>query len=147
MSKLTLYLLACIAVGVSWLTSRAFAYADGYRQGTLEASAKRDGDLVTNLQQVITASTNLTTEANTSSQQLRQSISRFETQYEPVIKEFNDALTESATSRTGCVFSPGVMRQLQAAQQRAATAARQGLPGSGAAAVPGAAAPAGKPRR
>ena len=146
MSKLTLYLLACIAVGVSWLTSRAFAYADGYRQGTLEASAKRDGDLVTNLQQVITASTNLTTEANTSSQQLRQSISRFETQYEPVIKEFNDALTESATSRTGCVFSPGVMRQLSEAQQRAATAASKGLPGSSAAAVPGATAPAGSAR-
>lgn len=147
MSKLTLYLLACIAVGVSWLTSRAFAYADGYRQGTLEASAKRDGELVTNLQQVITASTDLATRANTASQQLRQSVSAFETQYQPVIKEFNDALTESATSRTGCVFSSGVMRQLQAAQQRAATAARQGLPGSGAAAVPGAAAPTGKPRR
>ena len=146
MSKLTLYLLACIAVGVSWLTSRAFAYADGYKQGTLEASAKRDAGLVTNLQQVITASAELAKQADASSQQLRQAVGSFETQYQPVIKEFNDALTESATGRAGCVFSPGVMRQLQAAQQRAATASSKGLPGSSASAVPSAARPAGGKR-
>ena len=146
MSKLAWYLLACTAVAVSLLTIRAFAYADGYRQGVLVASAKHDASLVTSLQQVITASTELTQQANASSQQLRQAVVSFEAQYQPVIKEFNDALTESASSRAGCVFSPGVMRQLQAAQQRAATAASKGLPGSGAAAVPGAAKPAGGKR-
>ena len=147
MNKLTLILGAIVMTMGAWLMGQGHGYAKGMAQGQLTEAAKRDSGLVTKLTETIDASTDLAARANTASQQLRQSVSAFETQYQPVIKEFNDALTESATSRTGCVFSPGVMRQLQAAQQRAATAARQGLPGSGAAAVPGAAAPAGKPRR
>ena len=146
MNKLTLVMGAIVMTMGAWLMGQGHGYAKGYQQGELQATAKRDAGLVTSLQQVITASTELATQANASSQKLRQAVGSFETQYQPVIKEFNDALTESATSRTGCVFSPGVMRQLQAAQHRAATAANKGLPGSGAAAVPGAAKPAGGKR-
>ncbi len=146
MNKLTLILGAIVMTAGAWFMGQGHGYAKGMAQGQLTEAAKRDSSLVAKLTETIDASAKLATSANTASEQLRQSVSAFETQYHPVIKEFNDALTESASSRTGCVFSPGVMRQLQAAQQRAATAARQGLPSSGAAAVPGPAASARKPR-
>ena len=116
------------------------------KQGALAEAAKRDSALVSDLSKTIDAAKGLADTANASSQKLRQSVSTFESNYQPVIKEFNDALTASASSRAGCVFSPGVMRQLQAAQQRAASAAQHGLSSSSAAAVPGSSKPAGGTR-
>lgn len=146
MNKFTLFLAAAVLVMGSWLISDSRGYARGLQQGTLVESAKRDSTLVADLTSTITAAKGLADAANASSQTLRQSVSNFETNYQPVIKEFNDALTVSASSRAGCVFSPGVMRQLQAAQQRAASAAQHGLPGSSAATVPGTSKPAGGTR-
>lgn len=146
MNRITLILAAILVTMGAWLMGQGHGYAKGLERGKLETTAKHDSDLVEQLSTTIKASTDLTTNANTASQTLRQSVSNFQSQYQPVIKEFSDALSETAPSRTGCVFSSGVMRQLSAAQQRAATAASKGLPGSSAAAVPGAAAPAGRAR-
>lgn len=146
MNKFTLVLAAMVVAMGAWLMGSGNGYAKGFKQGALSVAAKRDADLVGQLSATITASNDLAGRANVASQALRQSVGDFETNYQPVIKEFNDALTQTAASRTGCVFSPGVMRQLGQAQQRAATAAAKGLSSSNAGAVQGAAASAGKPR-
>lgn len=146
MNKFTLVLAAAVLAMATWFIADGRAFARGMKQGALAEAAKRDSALVSDLSKTINAAKGLADTANASSQKLRQSVSTFETNYQPVIKEFNDALTASASSRAGCVFSPGVMRQLQAAQQRAATAAQHGLPGSSVTAVPGAAKSAGGTR-
>ena len=146
MNRITLALVVILLLIGALFVGDTRGHARGLAEGKLAVQAKHDSDLVEQLSTTIKASTDLTTNANTASQTLRQSVSNFQSQYQPVIKEFSDALSETAPSRTGCVFSPGVMRQLSAAQHRAATAASKGLPGSSAAAVPGAAAPAGRAR-
>ncbi|MEG1202262.1 MAG: hypothetical protein RSD82_08870, partial [Comamonas sp.] len=110
MNRVTLVLGAILMTVSAGLVGQAYGYANGLERGKLEAAAKHDRDLVTQLSSAIKAGADLAKTANAASQTLRKSVSKFQSQYQPVIKEFNDALSETADGRAGCVFSPSVMQ-------------------------------------
>ena len=123
-------LVLCLAAAVA-----GFFY--GKHQGALAESAKRDGKAVADLTQLITSHQGLIGQANRASLALRAVVAARLEADNKFLQEFKDALKPTADSRAGCVFPPDVMRQLNAARDRAAKAAASGIAGGVPAAAPG----------
>ena len=123
-------LVVCLAAAVA-----GFFY--GKHQGALAESAKRDGKAVADLTQLITSHQGLIGQANRASLALRAVVAARLEADNKFLQEFKDALKPTADSRAGCVFPPDVMRQLNAARDRAAKAAASGIAGGVPAAAPG----------
>ncbi len=137
MKPLTLALLtlcACLGAGVG-----GFFYGKHLGE-RLEAGA-RDASAVGQLTTLIEAQKGLVAQANLASRAMRQATSARLLADQQSTLELQDALRATADSRAGCVFDPGVLRQLTAARDRAAQAAASGL----RAAVPAPGASAAKP--
>ena len=115
-------LVLCLAAAVG-----GFFY--GRHQGVLAESAKRDGKAVADLTQLITSHQGLIGQANRASLALRAVVAARLEADNKFLQEFKDALKPTADSRAGCVFPPGVMRELSAARDRAAEAASGGAAG------------------
>lgn len=109
----------------------------GKHQGALAESAKRDGKAVAQLQQLITSHQGLVGQSNRASLALRAGVAARLAADDKFSQEFKDALAPTADSRAGCAFPPDVMRQLNAARDRAAKAASSGIAGGVPAAAPG----------
>ena len=127
---------ALIALVLSLAAAMAgFFY--GKHQGALAESAKRDGQAVAQLEQLITSHKGLIGQSNRASLALRAVVAARLEADNKFSQEFKDALALTADSRAGCVFPPDVMRQLNAARDRAAKAAASGIAGGVPAAAPG----------
>lgn len=105
----------------------------GYKQGVSEAriacSQGKTQQAADALNQFIAGTKALTVQANAASQQLALQIAARAEADGQSTQEIRDALKKTASSRVNCVFDANVMRQLTAAQQRAATAATNGVTG------------------
>lgn len=108
---------------------RLFAYVEqaGYDRGFAAARNECQQTDLSRLQAVIDSTKSLAQAANAASQKLGQTISARQQADDKTTKEIRNALAATAGSRAGCVFDAGVMRQLEAARQRAAAAAAGGL--------------------
>jgi len=132
---------------VAWLfavlVSALAAAAGGYWRGHVDGSAAREGrqavDTVRQLTSALEAHRDLITRANEASEGLRKAMAARATEDRAFAKEFRDALKQTAAARAGCRFDDAIVRQLDAARERAAQAAA----GGGAATVPAAGAGAG----
>ncbi len=136
MSRFTLFLCAALLVVGTWLFADARGHSRGLAEGKLQVQAAHDSTAVGQLNALIGAQTQLTTEAQKASSQLRQAAAKRQEADQLFLKGFDDALLKTTASRSGCVFEPGVMQQLAAARQRAATAAAGGTGGAAAAVRP-----------
>lgn len=137
MSNLTIALSALVLA----LSTGTGGYFYGHHQGAIAESAERDKKTVTDLTDLIDSHKGLIAQANAASVSMRGALTRRATADTQTTQEFKDALAATAASRAGCVFSDGVMRQLAAANSRAAQAAAGGIQG----ALPGSAADAPRP--
>lgn len=128
MSARISFIVAGLLAGVLGIW-RLLAYVEqsGYDRGFAAArNACQQADL-TRLQAVIDSTQSLTQAANVASQKLGQTISARQQADDKTTREIRYALAATAGSRAGCVFDAGVMRQLDAARQRATAAAAGGL--------------------
>jgi len=123
MSRATLALLA-MATGLAGAVG-GFFY--GQHTGEVAESAKRDGQAVKDLTELIDAHKGLIKQAGAASKAMRSAIGQRAAQDAQTTQEFKDALKATAGDRAGCVFPAGVMRQLADAQARAAQAAAGGI--------------------
>lgn len=99
----------------------------GYDRGQAAARSECHQADLERLQAVIDSAKGLSEAANAASQQLGKTISDRQSADAKTTREIRDALAATAGSRAGCVFDAGVMRQLDAARQRATAAAAGGL--------------------
>ncbi|EPA9110272.1 hypothetical protein ACQ711_001137 [Serratia liquefaciens] len=130
------YVIWCVLVlGTLW----AF-YDAGRRQGVsdgrLECSKGQTQQAADALNQFIAGAKALTAQANAASQQLAQQIAGRAAADDQSTREIRDALKKTAPNRVNCVFDADVMRQLIAAQQRAAAATTNGVTGRAGGAMP-----------
>lgn len=121
--------LLAVATGVG-------GYVYGHGNGVLAESAKRDGQAVQQLTQLITAHQDLVKQSGSASRAMRTALATRAQHDDQTTREFRDALASTSDSRAGCVFPAGVMRDLATARDRAAQASASGIKGT----VPGAAA-------
>lgn len=115
-------------------------YDAGRRQGVSDArlacSQGQTQQAATALNQFIAGAKELTAQANAASQQLAQQIAARATADDQSTQEIRDALKKTAPSRVNCEFDANVMRQLTAAQQRAAAATTNGVTGRAGGSMP-----------
>lgn len=137
MSRPTLLLLALAAAFAGATGGFYFGVADGRARQAGEQAA----ETVQSLTDVIDAHKGLVADANAASRAMRQALAARAQADLKSTRELKDALARTASSRTGCVFDDGVMRQLDAARERAAAAAaggiRPALPAASAASTDG----------
>lgn len=134
MSRAACFLLALLL----GLVGLAAGYYFGHGQGVFTESAKRDGQAVKDLAQMLDAHKDLVSQAGVASKQMRRAVAQRAAQDAHTTQELKNALATTADSRANCVFPPDVMRQLAEARDKAGQAAALGIRG----AVPGASAPA-----
>ena len=132
MSRLGI-LAGAVALG---LAGGAGGYFYGVQQGRQLEAGAHNGKLVQDLTGVLSNHEKLVQAAQSASKDMRRATAARQQADEQTTREFQDALSSTASSRVGCVFDAGVMRQLGAARERAAEAAASGLratvPGTGA---------------
>lgn len=134
--------LLALAALTACLAGTVGGYWYGHGQGVLVESARRDGQAVKDLGELIESHKGLIRQAGAASKAMRAAVARRAAQDAQSTQEIRDALTTTADSRAGCVFPAGVMRQLADARERAAQAAAGGIRG----ALPGASAGAAADR-
>jgi hypothetical protein len=116
-----------LAALVSALLSAGGGYWFGRSDGMATQQAKQDHKAVADLNGIIESHTGLIGQANAASLAMRQATARREAVDRKSTKELRDALVSTADSRAGCVFGADVLRQLQAARDRAAESAASGI--------------------
>ena len=136
MSRAAIALLAVLVA----LVGAAGGYWWGRTDGSAVAKARQAEQLVGDMQQLLQQHASLVSRSHAASTALRRAAAERSKTDSRTTKELQDALAKTADSRAGCRFDDGVMRHLQAARDRAASAAAGGSAG----AVPGAAGPAGQ---
>ena len=120
-------------------------YAYGLDQGKALEQGRQDGQTLEALNTQLTAHADLVKRSGAASRGMRVAVAQLERANTQTTTEMDDALTTTAPDRADCVFPAGVMRGLDEARTRAATAAASGIRGAlpGAATVP--TGPAGGP--
>lgn len=146
MSRVTLAIAAVALALLSWTLGTANGYRQGHKAGQLKVQAETNGKAVDELQKLLAGTGRLITRANAASTELRNATAARQRADEQLLKDFDHVLKKSAAGRAGCVFDADSMRQLEAARQRASSAAA-GISGRDAAAVPAAAAAEREQRR
>lgn len=119
-----------MALFVAYQLGASNAYSLGYAEASASVKDKCQQAQLDSLTAVIDSAKGLTTAANEASQQLGQTISTRKQADAKTTKEIRDALAPTAALRAGCVFDDGVMRQFDAASDRATEAAARGIRGS-----------------
>lgn len=118
------------------LSTGGGGYLWGHAAGKAAEVARRDGQAVRQLGQLIDSQRGLVEQANAASARLRRAAATRATRDAVFGKEFRDALARTAGDRAGCRFDDDSVRQLGAARDRAAAAAAGGaaaeLPAAGA---------------
>lgn len=116
-----------VALFVVYQLGASNAYDLGYARGQAAAQNACQQARLDGLTALIDSTTQLTHDAHNASKRLEKTISDRQQADAKATKEIRDALAETASSRTGCVFDDRVMRQLGDARERAAQAAASGL--------------------
>ena len=131
-------LLLAVATGIG-------GYGYGLDQGKALEKGRQDAQILDSINNQLTAHADLVKRSGAASRGMRAAVAQLEKANTQTTTEMADALTTTAPDRADCVFPAGVMRGLDEARTRAATAAASGIRG----AVPAAAAvptgPAGGP--
>ena len=120
------FLLAVLAAGVG-------GYCFGAANGKAEQVADHNAQALNHLGQQLDAHSDLVKRSTTANQALRTTLQARKTADKPSTEVLTPELNSTADSRAGCVFPPGVMRELSTSRDRAAQAASGGVSG----AVPG----------
>jgi len=128
-----------LAVLVSALAAAAGGYWRGHADGWAAREGRQAVDTVQQLSGVLEKHRNLIDDSNTASANLRKAMGARAAEDRKFSREFHDALKQTAAARAGCRFDDNIVRQLDAARERAAQAAA----GGNAATVPAAGAGAG----
>jgi len=100
-----------------------------YWLGKAARQAEQDHQAVADLSTILQSQTKLVKQANAASRAMRQATARREAADQQTTEELRHALAATADSRTDCAFPADVLRQLQAARDRAADAAAGGIRG------------------
>lgn len=130
MSRTGIALLALVLAAAG----TALGYWWGHAAGAQAVQAKRDADAVQGMTDLLSAHTALVKQSGAASAALRRAAAAREKADEASTQELKDVLANTAVTRADCRHDAGVMRQLEAARERAARAAASGVDG----AVPGA---------
>lgn len=136
MSRTGIALLALLLT----LAGAALGYWRGHAAGAQAVEAKRDAKAVQDMTELLASHSTLVKQTGVASAALRRAIAEREKADEATTQELKDVLANTAPTRVDCRHDAGVMRQLEAARERAARAAASGVDG----AVPGAARAGGK---
>ena len=113
-------LLLCGASGLAGLTY-------GVHAGKQSEIAKRDAQTVQKLHDALDAHSGLIQQSNQASTALRKWLAHLGKKQNQQTQGVTDELQKTKDSRAGCVFPPGVMRELAGARDRAAEAAAGGV--------------------
>lgn len=136
MSRTGIALLALLLA----LAGTALGYWCGHAAGAQAAEAKHDAKAVHDMSELLASYSALVKQTSVASAALRRAMAEREKTDEVTTQELKDVLANTASTRVDCRHDAGVMRQLEAARERAARAAASGVDG----AVPGAASAGGK---
>jgi len=118
-----------LAVVVASLAGAVGGYWRGNLDGKASQQAKQDRQTVQDLTGIIGSHTTLIQQANDASTVMRQATARRQAADRKSTEEFRHALAATADSRADCAFPADILRQLQAARDRAADAAAGGIRG------------------
>ena len=131
-------LLLAVATGIG-------GYGYGLDQGKALEKGRQDAQILDSINNQLTAHADLVKRSGAASRGMRAAVAQLEKANTQTTTEMADALTTTAPDRADCVFPAGVMRGLDEARTRAATAAASGIRSAlpAAAAVP--TGPAGGP--
>ncbi|QIL81758.1 hypothetical protein G7047_18925 [Diaphorobacter sp. HDW4A] len=121
------FVLAVIAAGVG-------GYGYGHSEGKASQVADYNAKAVKQLGDQLSTHDDLVKRSTAANQALRATIQLRKKANQQTSEVLTHELNSTADSRAGCVFPPGVMRELSAARDRAAEAASGGV----SSAVPGA---------
>lgn len=116
-----------LAIMITAGASGWWGYHQGHQSGALEVRAVVDSQAVANLTDLIDSQTRLIEQANQAGRALRAATATRARNDEKTTQELLDVLAKTAALRADCQFAADVMRQLQAARDRAAQAAAAGL--------------------
>lgn len=119
-----------LAVVVAAVAGSAGGYWRGDVDGNARAVAKQDAKSVTDLRNLIDSHKNLIDAAGQASRGMRLAVARRQSADAQSTKEIQDALSQTAGDRAGCLFPADSMRQLAEARARAAEAAAGGIRGA-----------------
>lgn len=122
-------LAVCLALGATWLLGSSTGYQLGFAEGQAKSQSSCHSAQLQELHAVLATTASLTAAANTASQALGQTISARQQADAKTTREIRNALNSTASQRAGCLFDADSMRQLDAARERAATAASGGIGG------------------
>ena len=117
-------------------------YLYGRHEGSQLERARIDAQSVRELTDLIESHKGLIAESASAGKGMRQALVSRRAQDQAATKELRNVLAETADRRVDCVFEPRVMRELEAARERAAQAAAGGVLG----AVPATGGQPGEPR-
>ena len=117
-------------------------YLYGRHEGSQLERARIDAQSVRELTDLIESHKGLIAESAAAGKGMRQALVSRRAQDQAATKELRNVLAETADRRVDCVFEPRVMRELEAARERAAQAAAGGVLG----AVPATGGQPGEPR-
>ena len=133
-------LLFAVATGIG-------GYGYGMYQGKALEKGRQDGQTLEALNAQLTAHADLVKRSGAASRGMRVAVAQLERANTQTTTEMADALTTTAPDRADCVFPAGVMRGLDEARTRAATAAASGIRSALPAAPTNPSGPAGGPGR
>lgn len=119
-----------VAIALLAPTAFVMTYKTGYANAQREAVSDCQSATISQLQSILTDAEQLTTDANTASLVLNQTISDRVIADTKATQEIRNALSTTAHLRIECVVPIGVMQQLDAARNRANKAAASGFDGS-----------------
>lgn len=111
-----------LAFASSWA-----CYFFGLHQGKLLEAGKRDAAVVKDMSTLLDSHKALVQRAAQVSQAMRAATWQRARQDAQTTQELTDVLQATAPVRADCVFDAGVLRQLEAARERAANAAANGI--------------------
>ena len=113
-------LLLAIAAGVG-------GYGYGLDQGKALEKGRQDSKALEAVTEQLSAHADLVKRSSAASRSMRTAMAQLEKANTQTTTEMADALTITASDRADCVFPAGVMRGLDEARTRAATAAASGI--------------------
>lgn len=126
MSRSTIALLAVLLA----LAAGALGFWRGQVAGQAKAQAAQDARAVQQLTDVLEQHSRLVQQSQAASQALRRAAAARAQADSKTTRELIDVLAQTADARAGCVLPAGVVRQLDAARERAAQAAASGFAGA-----------------
>ncbi|TDK65993.1 hypothetical protein [Sapientia aquatica] len=113
----------CLGAGAGWVAGSI----DGRAVGRQLERADQSSKTITDITAIVDAHKKLIADANAASRAMRAALAARSATDDDATKELTNALTQTAANRVDCRFDDNVMRQLNAARDRAATSSASGI--------------------